>query len=195
MTTSVKDRLFIAGAQLFAGKGFDSVSVREICKAADTSMNMIHHYFGSKEGLYDAIVATFTEKVFAYPVRLLDKEVRSKEEFITRTELFVEETLNALIDQRLVLHIVMRHEIEPTAFVSLLQKFVAFLKAAQVKGYVRSSIDPEMISGFVMDRLGNQVLFAQQIKGGSGYDIIDDTDYRSRWVKANIDLFLFGLSA
>ena len=29
-----------------------------------------------------------------------------------------------------------------------------------------------------MDRLGNQVLFAQQIKGGSGYDIIDDTDYR-----------------
>ena len=62
-------------------------------------------------------------------MRLLDKEVRSKEEFITRTELFVEETLNALIDQRLVLHIVMRHEIEPTAFCIPIAEVCGFLES------------------------------------------------------------------
>jgi AcrR family transcriptional regulator len=48
----VRDRLIASGTALFAEKGFDGVSVPEICKHAHTTMNMIHHYFGNKEGLF-----------------------------------------------------------------------------------------------------------------------------------------------
>jgi AcrR family transcriptional regulator len=40
---------------LFASKGFDSVTVREIAKAAEVSIGLISHHFGSKDGLREAV--------------------------------------------------------------------------------------------------------------------------------------------
>lgn len=191
----VKDRIFTAATRLFAEKGFDSVSVREICKQAETSMNMVHHYFGSKGELFDAIIATFTEKVFAVPVRLLEKDIKSKDEFATVMELFFEETLMALIGQRRVMKVIMRHDVDAPAMSHLLQKFVHFLTRSQASGFVQREFDANLVSGFVMDRLSTQVLYAEQIKKGSGNDLISDADYRKRWAQSNINLFLYGLVA
>ena len=189
----VKDRLFKSATLLFAEKGFDSVSVREICKHAGTSMNMIHHYFDSKEGLFNAIVASFTEKVFAFPLRLLEKNVATKEEFVTRFELFFEELLTALIEQRSVLHVIKRHDVEASAMTELYQKFVVFLKNSQEKGFMQSHIEPELISGFVMERLATQVLYTAQFASQSDYDIVENADYRAKWTRSNLNLFLYGL--
>ncbi|MCO6176064.1 TetR family transcriptional regulator [Flavobacterium sp. NRK F10] len=41
---------------LFAEKGFDGTSIRDIAKAADINIAMISYYFGSKEKLLEAIV-------------------------------------------------------------------------------------------------------------------------------------------
>lgn len=192
-TESTKERLFTAGAELFAEKGFDSVSVREICKAAGTSMNMIHHYYDNKQGLLDAIVDTFAENVFAFPIRLLSKDVQNEAEFISRLELFFEETLNALIENRLPLLVVQKHQTKSTAMSNLLGKFVQFVAKAQNNGFVQTDIEPELMSGFLMDRLATQVLYAPLIAEYSGYDLIGDPDYRARWVQSNLKLFLYGL--
>ena len=42
--------------KLFAEKGFDGTSVRDIAKAADINVAMVSYYFGSKEKLLDAII-------------------------------------------------------------------------------------------------------------------------------------------
>jgi len=42
--------------KLFAEKGFDGTSIRDIAKAADINVAMISYYFGSKEKLLEAIV-------------------------------------------------------------------------------------------------------------------------------------------
>ena len=42
--------------KLFAEKGFDGTSVRDIAKAADINVAMVSYYFGSKEKLLEAIV-------------------------------------------------------------------------------------------------------------------------------------------
>ena len=42
--------------KLFAEKGFDGTSVRDIAKAADVNVAMVSYYFGSKEKLLDAII-------------------------------------------------------------------------------------------------------------------------------------------
>jgi len=49
-------RLLEAAAKLFAEKGRDGTSVDEICKASGVNCRMIYHYFGSKEGLYMAML-------------------------------------------------------------------------------------------------------------------------------------------
>jgi len=47
----------IAGAvPLFAAKGLNGVSVRELASAAGVNLSMISYYFGGKEGLYAAVL-------------------------------------------------------------------------------------------------------------------------------------------
>ncbi|MBX3484836.1 TetR/AcrR family transcriptional regulator [Phenylobacterium sp.] len=40
---------------LFAEKGFDSVTVRDIAAASSVSVGLINHHFGSKDGLREAV--------------------------------------------------------------------------------------------------------------------------------------------
>ena len=191
----VRNRLFDSATLLFAEKGFDSVSVREICMHARTSINMIHHYFGSKEGLLNAVVETFTMKVFALPIRIIQREPKSESDFLSRMELYFEQTLDALIEQRLLLRVLMRHDIDADAMTELIGKFVDFLERSQAKGFVRTELDCLMISGCLMDRMVTQVLFAPDIKRHTDHDLLGDPVYRERWCRANLDLFLHGITA
>jgi AcrR family transcriptional regulator len=50
-------RILEAASQLFAKHGYEGTSVRQIAAAAGVSLGMIRHYFGSKDGLYDACIA------------------------------------------------------------------------------------------------------------------------------------------
>ncbi len=42
--------------KLFAEKGYDGTSIRDIAKAADINVAMVSYYFGSKEKLLDALI-------------------------------------------------------------------------------------------------------------------------------------------
>ena len=48
--------LITVATPLFAEKGFNGVSVREIAGFAGVNVSMISYYFGSKEGLYAAVL-------------------------------------------------------------------------------------------------------------------------------------------
>ncbi len=44
------------GTRLFAERGLNGVSIRELSQAAGASISMISYYFGGKEGLYSAVL-------------------------------------------------------------------------------------------------------------------------------------------
>jgi AcrR family transcriptional regulator len=50
-----KARLIKVAMSMFAEKGFDGITVRDISTAANVSVGLINHHFGSKEGLRDAV--------------------------------------------------------------------------------------------------------------------------------------------
>ena len=54
-----KERLIRQAFILFADKGFDSVTVRDLALASEVSVGLINHHFGSKEGLREAVDAYF----------------------------------------------------------------------------------------------------------------------------------------
>lgn len=57
-----RGRILDSAALLFAEHGVGSTSVRDVAGAASVSLGMVNHYFGSKDGLYDACIeAMFTE--------------------------------------------------------------------------------------------------------------------------------------
>lgn len=183
----------MSGAHLMAERGFEGVSVREICTDAGTSNNMVHHYFGSKQGLLDAIVDEFSSEVFAIPMRLLDKEPKSKEEFLSILELLFETTLEAYIEHRSVMMVVVREQADPEALPEYMGSVAAFLEQAKAKGFVRKGVDTDMITGFFLDRILNQVQFAPWIKRNYGTDLLSDPEYRRQWCESNLDVLLNGI--
>lgn len=52
-------RLLDTALRLFAEKGFDSVTVRDLAMASEVSVGLINHHFGSKEGLRGVVDERF----------------------------------------------------------------------------------------------------------------------------------------
>lgn len=50
------DRILLSALELFSSKGYDATSVREICEAAGITKPTLYHFYGSKEGVYRALV-------------------------------------------------------------------------------------------------------------------------------------------
>lgn len=53
---SKEENILFAAEKLFAEKGFEGTSTREISRAANVNISMISYYFGSKEKLYEKLV-------------------------------------------------------------------------------------------------------------------------------------------
>ena len=53
---AVRRALVAAGADLFAARGPSQVSVREVAERAGVNHGLVHHYFGSKDGLVAAVL-------------------------------------------------------------------------------------------------------------------------------------------
>lgn len=57
-----KLRLIKVAMRMFAEKGYDGITVRDISAAAEVSVGLINHHFGSKEGLREAVDKYFIEQ-------------------------------------------------------------------------------------------------------------------------------------
>ena len=51
-----RERILLASQKLFAEKGFDATSVRDITTEAHCNVASVNYHFGDKEGLYRAMV-------------------------------------------------------------------------------------------------------------------------------------------
>ena len=56
LRNKTRSSLLQAAGKLFARKGFDGTSIREICTEAKTNIAAINYYFGDKTGLYKAVI-------------------------------------------------------------------------------------------------------------------------------------------
>jgi AcrR family transcriptional regulator len=59
---ATKQALLAAGLQVFAERGYDAATTREVAQAAGVNEQLIQRYFGGKEGLLVAIIERFGEE-------------------------------------------------------------------------------------------------------------------------------------
>ena len=154
---------------------------------------MIHHYFGSKEGLFNAIIEEFTSTTFDVPLRLIAKPPKTVEEYRLRLEMFIGETFRALLGQAPVFRILVR---ENKGFVGMSrfhENFANYLNAAQKSGFLSVELKIELITGLVLDRLGNQVMYAATSQDDQP-NVLNDEDYAEEWLTANVAVLIYGLA-
>lgn len=56
-----REKILEAGLELFGQKGFEATSIAEIGDRAGITKSVMYHYFGSKSGLYEAILRQQTD--------------------------------------------------------------------------------------------------------------------------------------
>jgi len=87
-TDPTRERLLDEAERLFADKGYDAVSLREITTAADTHLAAVNYHFGSKENLYLEVFRTrCVERArrIHQPLKELDKRESFTPEELVRT--------------------------------------------------------------------------------------------------------------
>ena len=67
-----KEHILKTATKLFAQRGFDGVSVREICKASGVNVALISYYWGGKKELFDFVVKDLLEHQTRYAQSVLD---------------------------------------------------------------------------------------------------------------------------
>ncbi len=72
--TDAKKRLVRAALQVFASKGYEGASTREICRLADVNVAGIHYYFGDKASLYREVFR-IPEQLAPFPPEMDDPGV------------------------------------------------------------------------------------------------------------------------
>lgn len=90
MPTDTAAKLLDAAVILFAEKGFAGVSIREVAQASSTNSALISYHFGSKEGLYRAVL----EQQFAEVGRMLQSITVQNKSPIERITAFAWAVIN-----------------------------------------------------------------------------------------------------
>ena len=68
-----KDRILAAARDLFARHGFSATKISDIAARAGVSHGLVHHYFGSKANVFEALIAQVMRSASVLPREALDR--------------------------------------------------------------------------------------------------------------------------
>lgn len=71
--SGTRERLLLKAAELFAQRGFESVSMRDLTQAAEVNLAAVNYHFGSKEALIAEVVIRTMQPMNDERLRLLDE--------------------------------------------------------------------------------------------------------------------------
>jgi len=145
-----RELLLMAAQKVFADKGYEGATVKELADAAGVNVSLVSYYFESKEGLYRTCLEQFGRERLAAAERVL-KPAESPEDFRVRLRLFVEEVLYSHTEQAELSMIVQREhnadlspirELWRNVFGKIFLTLFGFVAHAQKTGLIRADIDP-----------------------------------------------------
>ena len=96
MSTDKKEHLMNIAIELFAEKGFEGSSIRDLAAKAEVNIAMVNYYFGSKDKLFEAMIAHKS----SYMKERLDEISNNTETTeIQKIDAIIEVYVNRLISQ------------------------------------------------------------------------------------------------
>jgi len=162
-----KTHIMEAAIELFAEKGFEGTSIRDLATKADVNVAMINYYFGSKEKLFECMVkqkAAYTKDILE---EIVNNEHLSEIEKIDRiidsyvSRLFSNRKFHRVIHQELMLN---EREVLQDAIVNLLFPNSLLLRNvidAGVKKGVFKKVDSLLVVATIVGTI-NQILLSKK---------------------------------
>lgn len=98
---NTKERLLQTATKLFAERGMDGVSTRDLVKLSGVNLCSINYYFGTKQNLYNAVLDSVVEDIKSFAVSkqfpLQTQSLSCEEEF----EMFISYMLDFLVSDKI----------------------------------------------------------------------------------------------
>lgn len=170
-----RERLVRTAFVLFAEKGFDSVTVRDIAAASSVSVGLINHHFGSKDGLREAVdeffIAQFEDAITGAAPQEMSTTLDPAEVIDAWIERHAEDwpTIVAYFRRALL-------EESDWGF-SLFQRFYGFVQSTVMRmdaaGQIAPDVDRLWLPFLMMYlEIGTMVFdpYIKRVLGRSGYD-------------------------
>jgi AcrR family transcriptional regulator len=185
-----KTHIMEAAIELFAEKGFEGTSIRDLATKADVNVAMINYYFGSKEKLFESMVkqkAAYTKDILE---EIVNNEHLSEIEKIDRiidsyvSRLFSNRKFHRVIHQEIMLN---EREALQNAIVNLLFPNSLLLRNlidAGVKKGVFKKVDSLLVVATIIGTI-NQILLSKKycnkcLNKEDEYVPYDDAKFKKR---------------
>ena len=123
-------KILFTAEKLFAQKGFDATSTRDIAKSANVNVSMISYYFGSKEKLFEEIFKVRMKEGQSFATEILENhELNEWQKLIKIVENYINR-VKTLPEFYTILQSV--HSIESTGN----EQILSFLRTSKI-GYIK----------------------------------------------------------
>ena len=138
------DRILQKALELFSDRGYDATSVREICEAAGITKPTLYHFYGSKEGVYRALVEGALERFRADMAQALSGEGTLRDHLSRMARAYVDAAVREPDLARFLMALIHnpKHSAPATDFVGfyhgILDELARVIDAAMARGEVAS---------------------------------------------------------
>jgi AcrR family transcriptional regulator len=195
-----RERLIRAAEKLFAEKGYEGTTVKDLTEEAGVNVSMVSYHFGGKEGLYRSCLQSFGGEALKMAQRILQPP-QTEEELRVRLTLFVTEVLLYHLAHSELSQIVMRatemdnpiaQDVFRETFLKSFGALVDFFTVAQSKGFFAADLDPQIVGGLVMGGLLQNLRSRKIAERHYGVSLAHDPVYRTKVIEHIITLSMKG---
>lgn len=188
MEFSLKQTQIIEVAErLFAQKGFNGTSIRDIAQEADINISMVSYYFGSKEKLIEALFELRTAESRSSLETIISNEELSP---IQKVNIMIDGIIERLYRNRAFHNIVLREQLSnerttcisehildlKTRNIKLMQRLIL---EGQEKGVFRKDIDISLMTTTLFGTINQSIATERFYKKINNMEHWEEDEFRS----------------
>ncbi|MEO7530270.1 MAG: TetR family transcriptional regulator [Sediminibacterium sp.] len=193
MITDKKEHIMNAAIELFAEKGFEGSSIRDLAARADVNVAMVNYYFGSKDKLFEAIVEY---KASFMRGKMDEIEADTNMTEIEKIDLIIENYVAKILSNP-SFHRILHQELlmgeREAMHENIVKIFVRNIKTLRniielgVKKKIFKKVDPELTMATLIGTI-NQVMLSKAMcsmlmNREASFDPYTDMAFRARLIK------------
>jgi AcrR family transcriptional regulator len=193
---STRAALLEAGRRTFSRRGFDGTSVRDIAREASANLGAVGYHFGSKRGLYEAVLQEELTPV----VDRVGEAARAAGTPAERLAAVIDVFFGYLTEHpelpRLLLQEVSAGKQPPAQIVKILQRNLAYIGSVLADGWADGSLrraHPILSAISVVSQPVYLAVMAPMLRDVGGFDLADPearrlaADHVKAFVRAGLD--------
>ena len=185
-------RVVSAASDEFARRGFEGARIDLIARRAGVNKQLVFYYYGSKRGLFQAVVG----KAAGELERALTELAIAPGRPLERTRAALEAQFDYLARRpELVALLSEGGRAQGAPFAPAIKRIVVLLAEGQGRGDVRDDVDPHVAAAQALVLMIGYLRHEGVIAASAPSLIADEPALRERWRKGVVDLVVNGVAA